>query len=582
MPQVEMEQEPTELIDVSDIEPIFDDEPITATEQKAQFARRADLVSSQAPTIAPLKDRFAAFLLDCVFLYIIYWIALIIFRTIVFSDPAGPIPVGGLNGLLFHSLVLLLAGLWFIIPEMAFGASFGKFCCHLTIRKVDGTHPSFVTAIVRNVFKPIDLILIPVMVTLALLEYTNWQRRLGDYFAGTIVLKKLGNPPRQYVMSADMIALTSTRVFAFIIDLSLFTLFAFGYALLLTPEDPLYSMLLLVWLPVLILFYFVMPEWLTKSSPGKWVWGLVVTQEDGSVLSFACAFIRNLWRIFDNNFFGLFTSLFSVRKQRPGDTAAGCMVIKAPRSVSGLVGFMVVLVVSLSTLYLGLQNRDSLLSGEFKVNFLPTIDIKGFGINKSETSTPNLMTQNFNFAAQDPETLRKPPVYNPGETLFLSFEVVGFKKEGDKVWLQEDISVRYPDNTVGLKIENSNEKNGPVTEDGPAKFNNDMTIPPNAQVGRYTIVLTVRDMVSKQEIKEQRFFYVTYKEGQMPPAGASQPLDQGQPPSALPPSPDSEAPQNAPQPNIAPPPPPSGSNPVTMPPTEARAPQNNDDVLIPR
>jgi len=44
---------------------------------------------------------------------------------------------------------------------------------------------------------------------------------------------------------------------------------------------------------------------------------------------------------------------------------------------------------------------------------------------------------------------------------------------------------------------------------GPIHFANNIAIPEGAQPGRYTITLTIRDKVSRQELKEQRFFYVT-------------------------------------------------------------------------
>lgn len=500
----------TDLIDVSDVSPRFE-EGDTERRIRSHGEGIPGLSSSQealGPTIACLKDRCAALLIDAAFLYLLYWASMLIYRAVALGSVAGPIPAAGMSGLLFHGIFLFLAFLWFIVPEMAFSASVGKLFCHLTIRRVDGSYPSFLSVLLRNLLKPIDLILFPLFIMAAVLEWTAWHQRLGDFIGRTIVLRKLGSPPRQYALSLDIIATASGRAIAFLIDIALFAAFAGGWSLLLTPERPLSSMLLVLLFPVAAVLFFALPAWATKTSPGKWLLGYAICLEDGSAIDLPSTIIRTLWLPVDCNLVGFLTCFFSLRRQRSGDVAAGTVVINAPREWRGLFGIALVLFISCSVLYSGLQNRESYLHEGFQVNFLPSIDISGKFKGKKGISA-NLATTNFRFAAGDPNSLRKPSIFQPGETLFLVFEVDGYKRDDGKVWIQEDISVRYPDDSIGLKLENINDFNQEVDQEGPIRFENNMAIPDTASPGRYTVTITIRDKLARQELKEQRFFYVT-------------------------------------------------------------------------
>ncbi len=72
---------------------------------------------------------------------------------------------------------------YFIICEAAVGATLGKALVGLGVARADGRRLGFVRALVRNVFKPIDLCGIGfVMATVTLRR-----QRLGDFAAGTVV-----------------------------------------------------------------------------------------------------------------------------------------------------------------------------------------------------------------------------------------------------------------------------------------------------------------------------------------------------------------------------------------------------------
>jgi uncharacterized RDD family membrane protein YckC len=501
-------QDHTNLIDVGEITDFDDvmDGPSVGSEPADNMIQQDE---SQGPTIAALRDRFAAFVIDISFLYAIFWFVVIIFRTIAFGNAAGPIPASGINGIICNGIFLLIAFLWFLLPEFIFHASLGKMICHLTIRSSHGAQASFTSILLRNLLRPIDIVLAPLLLTCAAMEWTAWGQRFGDLVGRTVVIKKLGRPTRQYALTLDIIASASKRAIAFIIDLALIAAFILGYGLLLNPEQPLSSMFLVVLFPVIILALVTFMEWSTGTTPGKWILGMSICQEDGTPLDFAGALIRTLWRPFGNNPIGFTACLLSLRKQMPGDLAAGTVVLNAPREWRGIIGLVVSLVLIGSVLLAGLDNRDSFLRAGFEVNFLPSIDLKGINRPPRTGRPKNLDVQNFNFAAGDPNKVRRPAIFQPGEMLFIVFDVSGYTEKNSSAWIQEDLSVRYPDDSLGLKLENINDFKQKVPKSGPIRFENNITLPDNAQPGRYTITITLRDVNARRELKEQRFFYIT-------------------------------------------------------------------------
>lgn len=501
----------TDLIDVGEISTEFEDD--LTMERGTEPAERTSGPEARAVgglLIAELKDRFAAFFIDAALLYCIYWLILLPYRAISFGSAAGPIPASGMNGLIFHGIFLLIAFLWFVIQQFAFSATIGKLFCHLTVRKVDGSQITFLASVLRTLLLPVDIVLAPVLVSMAVMEWSAWHRRIGDMVAGTVVIKRLARPSRQFALSLDIVSSASRRAIALVFDLALIAAFATGYALMLSPEQPVVSMTLLVLSPLVILAVFTLPEWLTNTSPGKWIMGLSICHEDGTGIGLATALVRNLWRVFDCNPFGFFTCMFSIRKQRPGDTAGGSLVVAVSREWRGLVGLVCVVLVTAAVLYAGSQNRVNFLKSGFEINFLPSLDLSGAAQERlKQTTMRNLGIKNFQFAAGSPSTSRSPAIFTPGETLYLVFDVGGYTLKNEKAWIQEDLSIQYPDGSMGLRLQNINDFNETLDEPGLIRFENNIRLPDGAQSGRYTVTITLRDKLSRKQIKEQRFFYIT-------------------------------------------------------------------------
>ncbi len=501
----------TDLIDVGDIPTEFD-EDVTRERivQPEEVSGQADARSADGLLIAELKDRFAAFFIDAAFLYCIYWLTLLPYRAVAFGSAAGPIPASGRNGLIFNGIFLLIAFLWFVLQQFAFSSTIGKFICHLTVKKVDGSPITFMSSVIRTLLLPVDILLAPILVPMAAMEWSAWHRRIGDLVAGTLVIRRLGRPGRQYALTLDIVSSATRRALACIIDLAIVAAFTAGYALMLTPEQPVVSMILLVFFPLVLLALITLPEWLTHTSPGKWIMGLTICHEDGTGIGASTAIVRNIWRIFDCNPFGFLTAMLSVRKQRPGDTAAGSLVVTVSREWRGLIGMACIILVTVAVLYAGSQNRANFLKSGFQINFLPSLDLTGASKRDlQKVRMRNLGIKNFRFAAGSPDAERRPAIFTPGETLYMLFDVGGYSMKDDKAWIQEDLSIQYPDGSMGLKLQNINDFNETIKDAGLIRFENNINLPEGAQSGRYTITITLRDRLNRRQIKEQRFFYIT-------------------------------------------------------------------------
>jgi uncharacterized RDD family membrane protein YckC len=525
----DQEREVTDLIDVSDVARQFeegapDQEPSVTAVSEPQPEDKTGFM------LASLKDRLAAAIIDGFVLYCFYWIFLLAYRTVAFGEALGPIPGNGWHGIIFHSLFLFFGFFYFFVFEGIFYASIGKIACRMSLRDTTGEPASLSGIFLRNLLRPIDLILFPIAIGIVILEKSGWHQRLGDFAGKTVVIRKLGAHGRQYALTLDMMASASGRLAAFLIDVIFFGGLAFGLCLLLNPDQPLMSMLLVIAMPVIFLLFYLLPEAFSNTSIGKLIFGYTICQEDGATLDVSSAVIRTASRIVDSNFFGFLCVLLSIRKQRPGDVAAATVLCRVPRQLKGLISSIVTAAVVVIILITGLNNRNSFLAGSFQINFLPMIDFRKGGLGGLTSKTiQNLIVPQFSFSAGSIEQKRRPAIFQPGETLFLVFNVDGFEVRDGKVWIQEDLLVRYPDDSIGLKLENVIDFHQAVAQEGPIEFTNNIALPEGALPGRYTVTLTLRDQNSGRQLKEQRFFYVT-------PAGTTPKTPEEEKP-ALPPAP---------------------------------------------
>lgn len=229
----------TDLIDIGDFDDLPEEDVTEGREDKtlpSNILGNSNREVDTTPTLSEIKDRFAALFIDFACLYVLYWFVLIIYRTIALNTAAGPIPARGIHGIVFHSIFLFIALFWFVLPEFVFQGSFGKLLTNLRVKMIDGREPTFLSALIRNLFKPVDALLFPFLILSGFLEWSSLRRRLGDFLARTIVIKKFSSTPKLFALTGQIISSSTRRAIAFLIDLAIMAAFVGGYLLLLTPE----------------------------------------------------------------------------------------------------------------------------------------------------------------------------------------------------------------------------------------------------------------------------------------------------------------------------------------------------------
>lgn len=487
-------QDETELVDIGEVGTSLEEEP----------AKEEPIAPSTGRyQVATLRERFAAFAIDSAILFYLYFALGQIAYRALYGKWEGPIPCYGWQGALFHGIFLFIAFLYYLIFEGAFASSTGKFFCWLYVRKKNGRHITFAGAFLRNLIRLFDYA-IPI-IPIFCMELTRAHQRLGDIVGGTTVMKRRTTPKAPYNVNMSNIASASGRIASFVIDLLICGGMLIGYLLLLSPENPGFSKWLLLSSPLLPGIYFAVSEAVTGTTPGKWLFGYIITHEDGTSVSFASAVVRTGLRVFDITPFGLITLWLSHKHQRAGDLAADTVVSRQKRRYSGAIIFGVWLIIASSILWLGMQNRTSFLSAEFKVNFLPTLEIMGtFG---EESAYKTLTITDIRFAVGSPDTVRTPPVFKAGEELFVIFDLHGFERQGRLAWIQQDLEVRYPDGSIGLHQEDVVDYHK-VTSSSTIELSNNITLPPDSMPGVYIVTITVRDLFAHERISEKQTFEV--------------------------------------------------------------------------
>jgi len=517
-----------ELIDVSEFEDELsedalteiahpDDEEVTPIRQKSltepitgvEDRDVSQIFRAPAPRrgafIASLRERFTAFFIDTLILFYLYWLYTPLYSRVFLGSWNAPIPFKGWHGFAMHASFLFICFLYYFVLEGIFLATIGKFICWMSVRKRNGEPASLISCFFRNVIRPIDYILIIPVVFI--MELTSAKQRLGDLLSGTTVIKKfMGNKP-VYKLDSATIAPATGRTIAFCIDTLIFLAFVAGYILVLNPEHHLISKWMLLLSPIVLLLYFILLEMITETSPGKWLLGYIICHESGRRLTVAGSVTRTIWRILDTNPFGFLCLFISAHHQRPGDTAASTLVVKHERKAKGGIGFLVAIIISAGLLYSGINNRNNILSPRFQLNFLPRITyLENIGVATPKYDT--ITIKHFRFAANAPNNIRIPPSFKAGETVYLVFELYGYKKKEREVWLQEDLSIRYPDGKIGLKQDNIVDYKDVIKGNSPIELTNNITLPNTSLPGQYEVIVKIRDRFAGKEVEEVKSFNV--------------------------------------------------------------------------
>ena len=86
--------------------------------------------------------------------------------------------------------VLLAVGsmLYFVVLEARFGATLGKYLLDVRVVGADGEPPGFRAALVRNLLRFVDALPVCYIVGVVVIALTPGRQRIGDLFAGTLVV----------------------------------------------------------------------------------------------------------------------------------------------------------------------------------------------------------------------------------------------------------------------------------------------------------------------------------------------------------------------------------------------------------
>lgn len=517
------------------------------------FAMQMESPKPGQTTIASLRERLAAFLVDVGVLWLLYWGALDVFHKLTLHRWTGPVPTIGYNALLFHGIFLVLAFLYFFLFEAAFFATVGKFCCWMYVRHKDGRHAGAFGIFIRNFFRLVEL-LTGGLLTWVPMELSRRHQRLGDMAAGTIVIKKHAATAANYSIDSDQLASAFGRSIAQLIDLALVLIWLAGYGMLINDKTVILSQWLVLAFPCLFILFWTLVQLMLETTPGLWLLGYTITHEDGGRLTFAGALLRVLTAPVDL-LLGLPSMVLSLRKQKIGDLLAATLVSRQPRRWKGAIGSLVVVAVCVGIAALGLfinpLNNIYKTGLDFNLEFMPQVEGLPIWNRYLPVNPPVLALHNFRFGVNDLNTLRTPPVYVPGETVFLLSEISGYARKDRKVWIQEDLTVQYPDGTIGLKQENAVDYNQ-IWDPGVQiiKLDNHFPLPPTAEPGVYLVTVTIRDMLAnKFTVTETQSFTVKAPAPVTSPLEAA-PAEPTEPPSS--PSPLPVGPQGATQPPPAP------------------------------
>ncbi|MBI4238501.1 MAG: RDD family protein [Deltaproteobacteria bacterium] len=561
------EPDETQLIDVADLKKMeqadFGQEPTELQERThpERPARTPHNTAEPAPPtlpempvattdtlrIASAGERFTAFFIDSYVLFAGYWAQNQLYHRLAHGHWDAPAPTNlAFNGIIFHLVYLFAALGYFVVSEGLFGTTPGKWCCGLTVRRLDGDVPGWGTVLLRNAFRPLDYLLLGLAT-----EFSERHQRLGDRAAGTAVITRTAATAASPV-AWDRIAKTSGRLIAAGLDAALLFALLLGWLLQLNPERAFVSQWILLLGPLAILLLWAGLQRFAHTTPGGWICGYRLVQENGAPIGFAHALLRTAFTPLDCTPAGPLAMAISPRRQRLGDFVAGTLVVQGARHAAGWTASVVLAVVLLGLAYGASRNPERLFNApgqfnqDFRLTFVPRTELAP-DFPPVGAPTEPFDIQGFRFAEARPDNMRVPPTYVPGETAYLVFEVHGFRTTDRMVWVQEDLAIRYPDGAFGLRQENIIDYHVPKHVSGPLQFTNQIYLPPGIPLGQHTVYITLRDKLAGggHRVYTQTF---TLKSASppMPPVVTPQPSEPG---AAPPPPTTAEPPATPPMPS---------------------------------
>jgi len=443
--------------------------------------------------IATLQERFASFITDLIInLYLIGGWGLFLSHLL----KEEPFRFKGPMRILFLSSSLGLFFLYFIFFEGILTATPGKLLGGLSVNKRGGGTPSLLAVFIRNLFRLIDTPLF-FFTGLGLMEISRKCRRLGDYVAGTVVLKKVSFSDSPVARDENEFGGTLSRTFAFTVDLIPVLFFTYGLMLLIPVEQKLPSLILTYLIPLILLLTLSLAESFFQTTAGKLLFGLRVIEEDGNRPSLPSSLARNLFRILDLNPFGYLVLLLSAKKQRPGDIVAGTLVIHARRRLRNWLALPFMILLSGGIFVLGWIHPGSFLKKDYLLNVGPF-----------EIDPIPIPLKRFTYRGLYLEDLQLGGKYAPGDLVILKLRVAGFLVQSDRVWIQADLKLHDPRGNLILDRANMVNESLPAKGQRFADLSARFALNPQALPGNYRLEVTLRDRFARTSVSGLGYFEV--------------------------------------------------------------------------
>ena len=497
---------------------------------------RPQPVGTYAP--APSRDRFAAFFLDSLLGFYVYW--LIGWGLLKFFDMATIQALHQGRGRFAIHLGLTLGALFFyyVSMESVVGATLGKLVCRLRVIEENGQPASLGNVFIRNFLRLIDYPL-GFLIAVIAMESSPLQQRLGDRAAKTLVIKKT----RRYLPAVDLgrtpLASTLSRLMAEAVDLCLSLGLLYGLVLWMRPSQPLFSFVLYLSLPVVFVLYYAALEFLTGSTPGKALFKRQVVLDNGEPPDGTAALLRNFFRPIDY-VLGYPLMALTRHKQRLGDLVADTLVISKPPSKAAWIGTMAAVFVVLTVLWTGFRNEDNFIRRDYGLSpwhgwrvFLPGAkplprkvspptapknDVAPPAKPEAKPRNPNplppstsdkLNLAEFYFAnGPAPGQIRKDGKFRSGDLIFVFFKIQGLTvNEKQEASVGEDLLVESPENKIVVNQPKVVELTKVLKDDKPSMlFANQIKLSRESPLGKYRVLITIHDVVANTQFSFEKTF----------------------------------------------------------------------------
>ena len=454
---------------------------------------------------ATLQERFAAFLTDSlIFLHLLGGWALLL-TDLTKGDLTEPLSFNLSGWAFFGSTGGAFYFLYYLLFEGVLLATPGKMLGGLAIQKKGHGTPSILSILIRNFFRLIDYPFF-FITGIGMMEATRFHQRLGDWVAGTVVIRKFPSEGRRISTDLGSLAGATRRSIAFLLDLMLIVPFFYGLLLLIPTNRALVSLVTLSLVPTLTLAYLALSETFFQTTFGKALLGLKVVQEDGRPARFSSQLVRNVLRLFDANPLGYLCATVSNRKQRPGDIAAGTLVVKDRWGLRGWMAIPYMVVLSIGVSFLGYHNPHSFLQkgsrievGRYHFSPLP------MELQRLTFKELHLESVELGFSE---EKVNEKALYDAGNLVYLLLTVSGFEARNGRAWIQSDLQVRDPLNNLILDQPNIIDSSMPVGPQKSARLATRFALHPEATPGRYQVLVFVRDLFGKTQQQQETHFTV--------------------------------------------------------------------------